>query len=508
MFNMQRNKLEIILIYVPLISSFIIAIFLTINWLQSIVTTPTDNTNKLCQTTVFNSSLLQPDILPIIPSEQEANISFGKNSIGLSETKNTISFHNRDFYKNFLYVKNKAHINFAKGNYPEAVKSFQELRNKLCNTPETLIYLNNAKIGNSNAYTIAVVIPVETHPDKALEMLRGVAFVQTEINASTGIKNLPLRVAIVNSKGNDPKTANDIVSALAKTSKIFGVVGPYASNHIISTAKTYEQEKLVAITLATSTTFSNSNPYVFRITPTNQSEAEVLVDHMLNKLHEKKVAVLFNSDDDYSKTLKDNFIQAVKQNEGDIIEPSYDMLDAYDLSDPILEVSTIFKNVIEQKAKVLMLAPSRDKLSKIMEVVKLNSDSKEPLKLLAGNAVYTYEPTIEIYGQQAKNMVIAVALHNRESVFFKKSIQIWGAEVNWVTAMAADATQSLISAIKCASTMADVQKLLSEPKCSATGTDSSTIKYRASRDRIIKSQLVKIECTGNTNNSCKFVTVQ
>lgn len=50
------------------------------------------------------------------------------------------------------------------------------------NDPEALIYLNNARIGEKETYTIAAVVPIGTEKTSAKEILRGVAQAQNEIN--------------------------------------------------------------------------------------------------------------------------------------------------------------------------------------------------------------------------------------------------------------------------------------------------------------------------------------
>ncbi|MGA9378041.1 MAG: bifunctional serine/threonine-protein kinase/ABC transporter substrate-binding protein, partial [Phormidium sp.] len=82
------------------------------------------------------------------------------------------------------------------GAYEQAISAFKNARKVNRSDPETLIYLNNALIGNARAYSIAVVVPLVTSSQSALEMLRGVAQAQSEINAAGGIKGIPLKVGI------------------------------------------------------------------------------------------------------------------------------------------------------------------------------------------------------------------------------------------------------------------------------------------------------------------------
>jgi eukaryotic-like serine/threonine-protein kinase len=71
--------------------------------------------------------------------------------------------------------KQAAAAHIAKAEFAPAIDIFQTLRQADRHDPEVLIYLNNAKIGKANAYTIAAVMPLQRQPNFANEVLRGVA---------------------------------------------------------------------------------------------------------------------------------------------------------------------------------------------------------------------------------------------------------------------------------------------------------------------------------------------
>ena len=52
--------------------------------------------------------------------------------------------------------------------------------------------LNNARIGDANAYSIAVSIPIGSDVNGAQEILRGVAQAQIQVNQAGGIDGVPL----------------------------------------------------------------------------------------------------------------------------------------------------------------------------------------------------------------------------------------------------------------------------------------------------------------------------
>ncbi|MHC5830650.1 MAG: tetratricopeptide repeat protein, partial [Nostoc sp.] len=66
-------------------------------------------------------------------------------------------------------------IEYYKNNdYLKAIEFFKKAINKEPNDPETLIYLNNAIIENEKtpAYTIAVVVPINSNLYTSLQILR------------------------------------------------------------------------------------------------------------------------------------------------------------------------------------------------------------------------------------------------------------------------------------------------------------------------------------------------
>jgi branched-chain amino acid transport system substrate-binding protein len=70
---------------------------------------------------------------------------------------------------------------FKQGDYDGAIKHFKASLSQEKNDPETLIYLNNAKI-SQDFFKIAVVVPISSNANIAQEILRGVAQAQDEIN--------------------------------------------------------------------------------------------------------------------------------------------------------------------------------------------------------------------------------------------------------------------------------------------------------------------------------------
>ena len=82
----------------------------------------------------------------------------------------------------------------AGGDYNKAIAILEAALRLKRNDPEALIFLNNARIASAKSYTIVTSLPVVTDPSAYEEILRGIAQAQNEINASGGIKGVPLKI--------------------------------------------------------------------------------------------------------------------------------------------------------------------------------------------------------------------------------------------------------------------------------------------------------------------------
>ena len=100
---------------------------------------------------------------------------------------------------------------FAKGDFKDAIAKFESSLKQNPNDPESLIYLENAKIGNGKFYTIATSIPISGSINVAQEQLRGVAQAQTELNRNGGINGVPIKIVIA-----DDQNKPDIAAQVAK----------------------------------------------------------------------------------------------------------------------------------------------------------------------------------------------------------------------------------------------------------------------------------------------------
>lgn len=388
---------------------------------------------------------------------------------------------------------------FAKKDYSKAVNGFSAALAKNKNDPESLIYFNNAKIGKNKSFTIALSVPMTSDVDVAQEILRGVAQAQNQVNQSGGINGTPLKVLIADDR-NKADAAQAVAQKLISNSEVLGVIGNFSSGVTLAAGKVYGDGKLVLISpTSTAVQISGLSKYVFRTVPSDRFAGDALARYMLTNLKKQKVAVFFNSQSEYSKSIKDVFTTAIFGSGGQVVKE-------FDLTSAGFNASQAVKEARDQGAEVLMLASNTSSLDQALQVAQTNTNPVLPM--LGGDDMYDSK-TLKVGQQSVEGLVVAVAWHilgNPEASFPKEATQLWGGEVNWRSAMAFDATTSLIAALGKSPTREGVQAALSSSDFKATGA-ANEIKFLPSGDRNQAIQLVKVQKGTRTSFGYEFIPV-
>ncbi|WP_181357518.1 bifunctional serine/threonine-protein kinase/ABC transporter substrate-binding protein [Stenomitos frigidus] len=362
---------------------------------------------------------------------------------------------------------------FAAGEYTKAVVALESARQSSQGDPETLIYLNNARIGAETSYKIAVAVPLGDTFGSALEILRGVAKAQDDLNRGGGINGIRLKVVIANDD-NKLDTAQQLATLLASQPEILGVVGHGISDTTLSAAAVYQANQLVMVSpLSSAVQLSNFGSYIFRTMPSDRLTAKALSNYMLNNLKKRKVVIFFNAASAYSMSLKTEFKNALFYN-------GVELMSEFDFSRPDFDAADSVETAIAKGAEVIMLAPDSTVSDQAIQIVQLN---RRRLKVLAGDSISTAK-VLKVAGQDATGLVVAVPADVTRSPFQQQSKQLWGqqASINWRTALAYDATQALVTAMRSDPSRAGVRRVLSQPTFTATGA-TEPIHFLPSGDR-------------------------
>lgn len=410
---------------------------------------------------------------------------------------------------------------FANRNFDDAIQYFIKSLAENKNDPETLIYLNNA-IAEQKATTntgekleIAVSLPISKESNVALEVLRGVAQAQSELNCtleeisravkevrsslncSGGIQGKLLQVTIANDE-DDPEIVEKVAQVFGKNRDILGVIGHFASDSTLRAGGVYEDKGVVVISPAsTSVDLSGFSQYVFRTVPSDAIAGKELANYMLNQLKATKAAVAYHRNSAYSESLKKEFQKWL---------PSRKFVAECDLSQGNFSAGYCVNLAKQNQAEVLLLAAgTKDSLGKALLVINSN---KGELKLLGGDDMYNSRTLLDSGENAVKGeMAIAVPWHNPSSAFAKTAENFWNGGVNWRTAMAYDATQALAEGLRRIHGTPDRRRLrqeLSSPDFSADGA-TGKVEFEPSGDRKSFTNIdVLVQVQPNPNPDAKY----
>lgn len=445
-----------------------------------------------------------------------SRITFGEKSLAFYKLSQDEKVRESEIWK--VDPKREQAINsIANGQFGQALTTLGKYLQSepQPNDPEARIFLNNLKVEKPYD-TIAVSMPFSSKLEKSLEVLRGVAQAQSDWNT----KNYKLRrdsepwlkIGIADDDDNDPnngtKIAEKVATELAKRKEILGVVGHFSSQASRETNLIYQEDQLVSIS-PTSTSVSLTNiPYFFRTVPNDQLAAKALVKYAKKKFDPVKAVVFYNSDSDYSKSLRKEFIRELGNS--NIVRRDDDLdwdMSGWNSEHWDDEAAQFLKEAREKSANLLMLAPSSGYLDRALAIVRVNNKEEFGFPIVAGDAVYSDDICEE--GENALGIVIAVASHidpnKPKPPWVKDYERLWGKGenqkvVSWRTIAAYDATLALAKAINNQNKDND----LAQPTREGVKNQLSSIKFQSP----VPSRTVKFNDSGDYNGDVQLVKVE
>ncbi|EKQ68452.1 ABC-type branched-chain amino acid transport system, periplasmic component [Leptolyngbyaceae cyanobacterium JSC-12] len=372
--------------------------------------------------------------------------------------------------------KQEAIDHLAAGNYDKAIPILEAARQAHLDDPELLIYLNNARIGTGKSHAIAVVTPLSGSLTSALELLRGVAQAQNEINHAGGINGVPLKVWIADDS-NQREAAEQVAKKLVNESAILAVVGHGTSDTSLAAAKIYQDRGIVMVTpVSSAVELSTVGNSIFRTMPSDQQTANALKDYMVNHLKKRKAAIFHNSKSRYSQSLKQEIERAL------IYSGVKDarVVGEIDLARPDFEPEAGFSQAIAQKADILIVIPNTEVMDKAIRLIEVNN---RKLPVLAGDSMFN--PSLPKFGRSAAvGVVLAVPVDLTGSPFLQNVQTVWGRKnaASWRTALAYDATQALAAGIAKDNSRTGIRRALSHPDFEAAGA-TGMVNFQSEGDR-------------------------
>ncbi|KAF3890696.1 MULTISPECIES: bifunctional serine/threonine-protein kinase/ABC transporter substrate-binding protein [Nostocales] len=391
---------------------------------------------------------------------------------------------------------------FAAGRYETAIGLLEKSWKKNSD-PETLIYLNNARIFQQvpKSYTFAVVVPMTNNNDSinvSKEMLRGVAQAQDEFNKNPKT-NYKIKILIATDNNNSYQ-AKKIAEALVKKQDVLGVVGHFTSDTTISAVGIYQQHKLPLISSTAtskdlSTVCRQSYCYFRRIAYSDRDIAQNLASYMLTNAKKRKAAVFFNETSNYSFSMRDTLERSFTAGGGTVVKE-------FDLSAPNFNPSQAISEVRATNADVIVLLPNNDGL--ISETVfRLIRANRLRYPIVGGDSLFM--PNIlEGVGNNAEGMVVGIPWHHLSSPnrqYTQATIKLWGEPVNWRTALSYDATRVFVAATEKLSFVSreNLEQTMAEPNFTVKGaTGDISFLYNGDRKQLNIQQLVTVKAHPST----------
>ncbi|MGJ5632402.1 ABC transporter substrate-binding protein [Nostoc sp. CALU 1950] len=395
-------------------------------------------------------------------------------------------------------------------NYPTAVYFFKEARKKEPNDPETLIYLNNAKIEKDKmpAYTIAVVVPINSNLYTSLQILRGVAQAQEEfLSKEKYPPKIGLKVLIADD-GNDVKEAKRIASILVEQKHILAVIGHYASDLTLETRDIYEKGKLVSVSPgSTSAELPRPNDhFFFRTIPSLERNTFAVARHLEIKRN-YKVAVFYNPSSRFSASFLSKLKKDLSNFKIDIVnelddKDKYKYFHLFHLSSPLFKPSRAIKYANDKGVKAFVVIPDGGTTDySLRNTFKLIKASPKDFLIVGANPLFTDE-TLLLGEDVIDRLVVPTpwikTTVSQSNFFANKAKELWqGREISPWTVTAYDAAEVLIQAlftnIKEKPTRLNLRDNLANPNFEAKGADEKDmIKFENGNRKKEKVELAKI----------------
>lgn len=426
-------------------------------------------------------------------------------SLILSRITTEIKLRNRFSDGELILVNDVATIDKKQGtsaiwwrNYPEAVKKFQKSLEQARNDPETLIYLNNAKIANQPYVKIGVAVPIGKNPNVAQEILRGVAQAQSEINAQGGINGKLLKITIANDDNNG-NIAKQIANKFVQDKSIIAVVGHNSSDASVPASYIYQSGRLVMISptsgsaMLTDRTDRIDGNYIYKTVVGFSVSAKKMAEYIVG--NNIKKTVICNDSLAKDQSFESELLSSIKRQHLQEVSNIN-----CNFSDKNFQPEAIIQAAIKNQAGAIFISPQVDRIDKAIQLAKVNN---KRLKLLGTSSLQT-KKTLQA-GEYFDGMVMASPWHpevSSDKNFVQDANTLWHEPelITWRTATAFDATKVIATALKGKNiTRTALQQSLSNNFSyqGVTGTIEFFSLGNLTGERVGGSVLVEVESDGN-----------
>ena len=263
-----------------------------------------------------------------------------------------------------------------------------------------------------------------------------------EVNAAGGIQGRKLRL-LVGDDASSPKEAHNLAEKIVADKSVIAVIGHWNSASTMAARNVYNGAGIPVITDSVNKTITDgTTPYLFRILPTDQMEAEELAEYSFYKLGLKKMAIIYVNND-YSIGMKDYFREKMQRMGGAIT--TIETFSEGRTKDFTSELNKIKNSqpdgifIAGYYTEVALIARQAHEMGLSFPIISTDGISSEELISLGGKAVD---------GIRFNGFFYSDMTQNGSEKFIRNFRKRYGKEPDSYTALAYDSAQLLIEAIR------------------------------------------------------------
>lgn len=203
------------------------------------------------------------------------------------------------------------------------------------------------KIINNEPIKIGFVGPLIGDVSSLGVVVRAAAEVAVkEVNEAGGIQGRKLEMVYENG-GCGPKESTLAVNKLINIDKVVAIVGGVCSGETLAIAPIAELNKVILLSPAsTGIKVSSAGDYVFRLIPSDSFQGKFVAEYITGNLQKKKIAILYNSDSEWSIGIKDVFKQRLQELGGQVVAEEGAPKSSRDLRSPITKIKAANPEII------------------------------------------------------------------------------------------------------------------------------------------------------------------
>jgi len=287
-------------------------------------------------------------------------------------------------------------------------------------------------------------------------MLNAVRLQIARVNQAGGINGKPVELLEFDDEG-DSEVAQKIASEIAAQNKAIVVLGHYFSNACVAGGEVYQKAGIPAITPScTADHVTKGNDWYFSVVPNNGAEGTFLANYAKRVMKHNRVTIVYDQDDDYSRSLVNGFENPFRGLRGTIQNKWIVNAKAGNMDEQINAVTNAF---LRKNPGLIFLALHANEAKKL--IVSMRRKGLQ-YPILGGDAVgninfatrFTEEPEERLQPGYFSDGIYAAAplifdiagerLQQARSLFIRR----YGEEPNWAVATAFEAAMVAVEAMK------------------------------------------------------------